>query len=113
MILLWVNTTVWMCAPRGEEKWRENLAEFIVPGLISWKLFWILDVDLTDCDACFGKTLYVLTAFYHVQTEFHFLMGYIFLCCIFFLYEKHSNRLLFKNNKKMIVNKVSISYKVA
>lgn len=52
-----------MCAPRGEEKRRENLAEFIAPGLISWKLFWILDVDLTDCDACFGKTLYVLTAF--------------------------------------------------
>lgn len=52
-----------MCVPRGEEKRREKLAEFIAPGLISWKLFWILDVDLTDCDACFGKTLYVLTAF--------------------------------------------------
>ena len=84
----------------------------IQKGLISWKLLCILDVDLTDCDACFGKTLYVLTEFYHMY-RLNVTSFYIFLYCIFFLHEKHNNRLLFNNNKKMIVNKLCISYKVA
>lgn len=67
-----------MCSPRGGEKRRENLVELSALGLVSWRLLWILDVDLTDCDACFSRTLYALTA-YCVPTEFHFLMGCIFL----------------------------------
>lgn len=40
---------------------REDPVEFSAPGLVSWKPLWILDVGLSDCNACI-KTLYVFTA---------------------------------------------------